>query len=87
MLNRIVAHVRCAPLADAVVGELDAAKDAPHVFTQPYTTFDHRSTAGDRGDLPPRGRPGCSVLHSVQPRRAIREPSNQEEPEYRECQS
>lgn len=65
--HRIVAHVRCVPLAEAVVSELDAAKDAPRVSTQPYTTFDHRSTAGRRGELPLQGRPGCSVLHSVQP--------------------
>ena len=45
----IVAHVRCAPLAETVVSRLDFSKDTPHVSTHPYTTFDHSSPAGAPG--------------------------------------
>ena len=41
--HSIVAHVRCALLAETVVSRLDFSKDTPHVSTHPYTTFDHSS--------------------------------------------
>ena len=44
--HRIVAHVRCAPLAEIVLIQSRFQQNTAHVSTRPYTTFDHSSSRG-----------------------------------------
>ena len=41
--NIVVAHVRCAPIAETMNRELEFSRDKPHNSTHPYTTFEHCS--------------------------------------------